>query len=460
MFCEDCGAAMPDKVKFCPACGAPRPAAKPPQNNQAYQPQPPIQQQQQQFQQPANPPQPMYAPPPQTPPAKKKISGALVALLVALPVLVVAAGGFLVYWFAIRTSPDAPQAPKIDAKYANGELPDVAYAYQSKKPEPTIEFSTVDELFPSNYRSLESLATFTGYCDYGEMDVLIEVEVPGFTQTYRQKVTLGRQVTKIRIVPPLITGTIDLNTEKTAQLAYSVTDADTGKLIVQESKNIKMYSRYDIVFHGETAHAYTDNFLAWLTIEAPEIVELKRDAIDYLSYITNGELQMLIGYQDIGLFGGDVYSNTWVQAVAIQGAVSDMAKVRYNNSWFSMDAQQRVLLPADVIRTKSGICVETSLLVASALQSMGMHCMLIFPPGHTQVALEAWPSSGDYFLIETTVLPMDANSETWSRTVEYLTKEQWMDYISGEGYYTNTMGPCYVLDCDLAIKLGIRSMTN
>jgi hypothetical protein len=228
---------------------------------------------------------------------------------------------------------------------------------------------------------------------------------------------------------------------------------------MQESKNIKLYSKYDTLWHDESIlYAYADNILAWLTSDAPEIVELKRDAIDYLNYITDGELQMLIGYQDIGLFDGNVYSSTWVQAVAIQGAISDIAKVRYNNSNFSMDAQQRVLLPADVLRTRSGICIETSLLMASALQSMGMHCMLIFPPGHAQVALEGWPYTGEYFLIETTILPMDVDNESWNRTVRYLTQDEWLGYITGEGDYT--YGSCYVLDCDLAGKLGIRSINH
>ena len=421
MFCEDCGAALPDNVKFCTDCGAARPVLE---QKPHYRP--------------------PYAPPPVPGPAGTKKKGARVALLVAVPVLVVALG-LLACFLAFRGS--------------RVELPDVAYTYQGKKPEATIEFATVDEVFPSNYRSLEFLAVFTGYCDYGELDVLIEVEVPGFTQSYRQKVTLGRQVTKLRIVPPLVTGDIDLNSEKTAQLVYSVSETETGRLLVQESKSIKLYSRYDIVWGDDTnGDAYTDNILAWMTIDAPEIVELKRDAIDYLSLISGGELEMLVGYQNLDYFGGDAYMNTWVQAVAIQGAMSDIAKVRYNNSWFSMDAQQRVLLPADVLRTRSGICVETSLLMATALQSMGMNCMLIFPPNHVQVALEAWPGTGDYFLIETTILPMDADEDSWSQTVMYLTKEEWFGYITGEGDYT--LGPCYIVDCDLAVKLGIRAMSN
>jgi len=347
---------------------------------------------------------------------------------------------------ATETPTDSPSAPPIV------DVPNVSYTYQSKTPQATIKFTTIDSIFPANYRSLEALATFTGYSDYGDVDVIIEVEVPGFTQKYKQKVTLGRKVEKLRIIPPLVTGSIDLNSEKIAQLVYSATNADTGKILVQESKNIKLYSKFDIVF-DEIGHpdAFTDNILAWMTPDAPEIVQLKRDAIDYLSEISGGDIEMLVGYQDVGILGSKEES-VWAQAVAIQGAISDIAKVRYNSSWFSMDAQQRVLMPVDVLKTRSGVCVETSLLMASALQSADMHCMLIFPPGHTQVALECWRGSGEYFLIETTVLPMERNMQSWEYVVKYMTKEEWVDYIENK--------PCYVVDCDLAAKLGIRALSN
>ena len=438
-----------------------------------------------------NPP-PVYAPPPAgdgvpgvPPPAqqqmqakteKKKLSGMMIAIIIAVPVLI--AGGLGIYFLTSSDKTTEPElvaaddtaeneddagnetevAPETTADLDLIDVPDVSYSYQSSSPEAVINIETIDSVFPSNYRSIEMLATFTGYCNYGEMDVLIEVEVPGFTQPYRQMVTLGRQVEKIRIVPPLITGDINLNSQKAAQLVYSVTDSDSGKLLIQESKNITLYSKYDINWSdGVNTDAYTDNVLAWLTPDAPEIVELKRDAIDYLSYITDGALQMLVGYQDAGVFD-DLSMNTWAQVIAIQGAISDIAGVRYNNSGFSMDAQQRVLLPADVLQTRSGICIETSMLMASALESTGMNCMLVFPPGHAQVAVEIWPGTGEYYLIETTVLPMEMNYDGWNSVVYYLDQDEWWGYLSGEGSFT--LGECYVLDCELGAKLGIRAMTN
>jgi hypothetical protein len=123
-----------------------------------------------------------------------------------------------------------------------------------------------------------------------------------------------------------------------------------------------------------------------------------------------------------------------------------------------MDAQQRVKLPADTLNSKSGLCIETSLVMASALQSAGMHVMLIFPPGHAQVAVEAWYGAGDYFLIETTVLPMEPNNDYWNYVVKYMSSDEWFAYLSGEG--AGSSGECQVVDCAWGEKLGIRPMSN
>ena len=70
-----------------------------------------------------------------------------------------------------------------------------------------------------------------------------------------------------------------------------------------------------------------------------------------------------------------------------------------------------MLTPDALIQSRSGICIETALLMASALQSAQMHAMIIITPGHAQVALETWENSGTYYLLETTMLPYNATEE-------------------------------------------------
>ncbi len=460
-YCMQCGKELPEIGKFCPYCAAPILEET---VTESIQPQPyPTQTQggpppfapgaQAQFPQRAQTAPPPYTQQPvqqspaydtvhnYTQPAQKKKSKA--------PVIAAAAGFVFVALCAVA--------------YFVGTMPEsdleVTYSYLGRAPKPKVEYTVTETVFPSLYRTLDSLVTFTGTSEGGDTDVVIEMEIPGFTQKYTQKVTLGSQITKLNIKPPLLTGQLDLNNEKDAQLALSIKEAESGKVIAQDSTRVTLKSKFDVVWWTEEfGDMNNDNILAWMTPEAPGILQLKRNAVDYLSYLTNGQLNSMVGYQQYGF--DDPTTGTWAQAVAIQGAMSDIEGVRYNNAAFSIssDVHQRVMLPDDVLSSKSGICIETALVMASALQSAGMHPMLIFPPGHAQVALEAWPGTGEYFLIETTVLPMPMNDQGFYNVVKYLTKEQWDGYISGSAEFSP--GECYVLDCDLGQKLGILPMSN
>lgn len=458
MICKNCGMDIQQPGKFCPRCGTPiqLPPQEPiVQQQPVQQPVQPIvvQPPQQQYVQPvqaARPPvayqQPM---PPQqyaqagapivVVPPKKKRGGLIAGIIGGVAVIAIAAVALI---------------------SGGAKLPDVSYSYLKEAAEPKISFTSEDVIFPSLYRSTDAVATFVGTSEDAERDVLIQVEIPGFTQPYEQKTKLSRQITKLNIRPPLLTGEIDLSSEKDAQLKLTVTDTASGDLLLQDSRPIRIMSKYDVVWWSpELRDSNTDNILAFLTPESEGVLELKREAVDYLSYITDGAASAFVGYQDYGI-STDLSVNTKLQAIALQGAMSDIAKIKYVNTSFSLSdgSQQRVQLPDDVIKSQSGLCIETSLLMASALQSAGMHCMLIFPPGHAQVAVECWPGWGEYFLIETTTLPMPQNMDWYNYVVSYMTQAEWQGYIDGTG--EKSLGKCYVLDCDLAEELHIVPLSN
>jgi hypothetical protein len=185
---------------------------------------------------------------------------------------------------------------------------------------------------------------------------------------------------------------------------------------------------------------------------------LKRKAIDILNEVTEGEMSSFAGYQ------GPVYSeltDTFLQAASLMIAMSDMG-VRYNNDVFSIEvANQHILFPQQVIDNKSGLCIETALVIASALQSAGMHTYLVFPPGHAQVAVEIWEGTGQYLLIETTSLPCKWEdykeylawlmAGSYNNEIDcpiiYLPPEAWKQYID--------VGEIYLVDCSDGKLLGL-----
>lgn len=343
-------------------------------------------------------------------------------------------------------------------KKAKEDMPVITFSYQENDPEVSVEFEIVDSIYPNLYNSLDSVINLTASTDYGKINALVTAEIPGFTQVYEQKVTISNQVTKLLIKPVLLPDELDLSSSKETQIIFSVLNEDTGKTIIQESHTVDILSIYDFALSDdEFGITSRDNVLSWLTPESEGILKLRRDAVTWMDTYTGGQANSLVGYQDYGIFE-DVEMNTYLQIVALQAAISETG-VRYNNGAFSLssNANQRVLLPDDVLESKSGICIETAILFATAIQSAGMHPMILFLPGHAQVAVETWLGSGEYFLVETTLLPFTATDEENNALVTYFTNDEWTSYLDDP--YGDGSGPIYVVDCDLVIPLGLQGIT-
>ena len=196
-----------------------------------------------------------------------------------------------------------------------------------------------------------------------------------------------------------------------------------------------------------------NNILAWITAESEGVLTLRRNATQILGELLGSENATLPGYQPAwGLSSGDPNIAAY-QIYAIQCAISAMG-VRYNNGAYSFSDMQRVLMPDAVLSSGSGICIETAILMASAVLSAGMHPLIILTPGHAQVAVETWTGSGQYLLVETTMLPCDPETTSMTDMIALWSDDEWAQYLSTAG----ENGTVYVLDCDLQKALGIKGL--
>lgn len=327
----------------------------------------------------------------------------------------------------------------------------------------------VDTIYPSLYNTYDSFVIINLATYGGQRKIDVEVEIPGFTQKYRQSYTITSTARQLFIKPPILTGDIDLTSAKSAQINITFYEQD-GTQVITESHPVTIKSKNDFEWSSSDFGIFTkDNILCFLTPESSDIASLKRSAIDEITQMTGGAIDCFPGYQEVGY---NHYAITYYQAAALMRAMYNSG-VRYNMDVFSVSgSNQHILLPDQVLEQQSGLCIETSLVIASALQSAGMHAFLVLPPGHAQVAVEIWDGvedegCGEYFLIETTALSDDiingsaftdyANAlckgkldATNKSCIEYYNNAKWKNYLQN----------AYVIDCNDSGILGMTPFSN
>lgn len=336
-----------------------------------------------------------------------------------------------------------------------------------------LSYDTVDTIYPSLYHSYDAFVIIKTGCISGEKKILVEMEIPGFTQSYKETIALDSAYREIHIKPPALASNLNLSSSKNAQIKVTISEQD-GTLLEAKSFPVTIKSKYDFEWYSdEYGVATQDNILCFLTPEAAAISRLKRQAIEEITNMTGGKMESFVGYQNTRW--NNHYVGTYVQVAGIMRALYETG-VRYNMDPFSISgSNQHILFPEDVLEQKSGLCIETSLTVASALQSAGMHVFLVFPPGHAQVAVEVWNGRGEdksgtgkYFLIETTALSSDWNNQKafvddanallsenrllGTSPISYYNQEEWYRYLTKEG--------TYLVDCDDLSAFNLAPFSN
>ena len=304
-----------------------------------------------------------------------------------------------------------------------------------------------DEIVPANYRSMEYLAFLELSTNKDSANLMVTVEIPEYTQKYQEKITVARAETELAIKPPLLNDMSEkLSTSKEAQIVISVLNLDTDEIIIQETRAVKLYSMFDMRWGSNEGVPYYENVLAWVTPENDSVLTLLRNAADSIETITNGAYTSIVGYQGQSeeVSGAEI---TYWQTAAIMNAMADTMQVKYINAAFSSTdtGLQRIATPERVLDNASGLCIETAVTLASALQAAGMKPMILLLPGHAQVAVETWEDSTEYLLVETTALDSFKN-QNFDDAIFYLSKDEWRNYIETDQVTAITCYASKILD--------------
>lgn len=227
--------------------------------------------------------------------------------------------------------------------------------------------------------------------------VTVSVEIPEITEKETKTIDVTAAQKSYDFKPSFLRSAYGpLKEAQKKNLNLKVTRAD-GSVILEEGIPITVLSREDMVWVSEDGSSNYQYIAKWVTKDAPEVKDLVRVAAEYNDSICG--MPAMVGYL------GD---ETMVacQMASIFAAMQDYYKIRYIASTESYQTSnaQKIRLPEDIIIERSGLCIETTVLVAAALENLGMEPVIIIIPGHAWVAVKAYPGAPYYFHLETTML--------------------------------------------------------
>lgn len=289
-----------------------------------------------------------------------------------------------------------------------------------------ISWNPPTRLYTGLYVNAPDLAVIR-YRSQTRQTLRITVSIPQFTDEQTVQVTATQSFQPHAFKPPIITGALDALVEpgqRVAQVHLRV--QSLSKTLCDTSVPITLMSRQWMQWYGSDN---SDNFAylaGWVTPNASVIQDLVARAAHRLDNPSTSPMYPATTEMH-GYVGGASSDDVRGQVNALFDALQFDYHVQYSFDTIQGDSQ-RIQLPADVLSRSNptAMCVETTAILASAVEHLAMRPYIIIVPGHAflGVALGEDPSAPiEYW--ETS----DLNGATGSQAhvhgqSEYLTYQQ------------------------------------
>jgi hypothetical protein len=301
-------------------------------------------------------------------------------LAVALAVLIVSATGYIL------------AGNYLYAQYQT------SFANYTTSCDNLISWNPPTQIYTGLYVNAPALVTVQ-YRSPARQTLWISLSIPHFTEVQSIPVTattsFHAQTFKPQVLDPEA-GTLDALVgpgKRDAQLHLQV--QSLSKTLCDTSVPLKLYSRQWMSWRDPSGADNSGYLVGWVTPNAPVIKELVGRAAERLaaapaSYPSTSAMH---GYDA----GNATFDDVRGQVNALFDTLHFDYHVYYasDNIPFNQDATQLIQLPADILTqtAPTGMCVETTAILASAVEHLGMRSYIIIRPGHAfiGVALGADP---------------------------------------------------------------------
>ena len=215
------------------------------------------------------------------------------------------------------------------------------------------------------------------YSSSSPITLFISASIEGFSQPETHTVSATANVQSISFRPLAIPQVLrQLTVDTNTWLQVKITDA-TGRVYYADDSPLLLHSRWLMQWIA----ANRLKIAAWVTPDDPAVIALDNKAKAHLQSVPPA----MIGY-----------ANGQASARAVKDQVDaifdalrldyriqySQESVPYNGPNDSNVALQKIKLPWEVLLQRSGMCIELTVLLASAVERIGLHSEIVIIPGH------------------------------------------------------------------------------
>jgi hypothetical protein len=254
--------------------------------------------------------------------------------------------------------------------------------------------SSIFSAFYPFYVTTDSPLVSIKYSSSSPVTLVVSVSIRNFSQQANATVTATGSVQSISFTPPLLNSTVlrQLTADDNTSLSVRVTDTHNTLYYVDDAP-VLLHSRW--LMQWVTANRL--KIAAWVTPNDPAIATLINRAIPHLQAQPLPAPKAMIGYITATPREVRDQVDAIFDALRLDYSIRYVqASVPYGGPGDSSAGLQDIRLPSEVLQQHSGMCVELTVLLASAVEKIGLHAEIVIVPGHAFLGVAVKPDNSQF----------------------------------------------------------------
>jgi hypothetical protein len=254
--------------------------------------------------------------------------------------------------------------------------------------------SSIFSAFYPSYVTTDTPLVSIKYSSSSPVTLIVSVGIRNFSQQQNATVTATGSAQTISFTPPLLNSTVlrQLTSDTNTSLSVRVTDTHNTLYYVDDSP-VLLHSRWLM----QWVAANRLKIAAWVTPDDPAIAALVARAIPHLQAQPLPAPTAMIGYVSATPRTVRDQVDAIFDAMRLDYHIRYVqASVPYGGPGNSTVALQDIRLPSEVLQQHSGMCVELTALLASAVERIGLHAEIVIVPGHAFLGVAVTPNDSQF----------------------------------------------------------------